>query len=178
MKKYLSIIIFLNFVLFSIGQSYDSALFFKRHDTLFLKRTQAPFNGELPKQTEYKYYLDGVVTDSLSLQSDIWFYLAYLIIPSDNDTFLIDYRYKINKDIFNRGKIFFLKTMERHQKSRFINIDTLNSVAYSEIKIPDEGYYNYYEQAKTCPIGNHKNNLVEYLWGLPTKKGFRMARKK
>ena len=139
-----------------------------------------PYNGQLPNETGRKFYIDGILNDSVSFESDIWNFLVYLTIPFTNDTFLIDSRYKINHEIFKDNKIFFLSSSLYPviEKSRIINIDTLEATEYSQIKIPDKQFYYYYEKRRTCPIGNHKDNLVEYLWGLPSQLGLRLAKKK
>jgi hypothetical protein len=180
MRHSLSLIILLSCFFFSNGQSFDTITFYKHNDTLFLKRTRLPFNGQLPNDTSRKFYLDGVLTDSLALESDIWNFLIYLTIPFTNDTFLIDSRNKINHEIFKDSKIFFLRSSiyPAEYKSRIINIDTLQATEYSQIKIADEQFYDYYEKKRTCPIGNHKDNLIGYLWGLPNKTGLRLAKKK
>jgi len=159
-------------------QSFDNSKFFKRNDTLFLARTLLPYNGQIPNDTSRKFYLNGVLKDSTALESDIWNFLVYLIIPFDKDTFMIDSRNKINPAIFTKSKYFFLNPVDKEPKSRIIDIDTLHATTYSQIKADDKSYYEFYEQAKRCPIGNHKDNLVEYLWGLPNKKGLREAKKK
>ena len=91
---------------------------------------------------------------------------------------MIDSRNKINPEIFTKSKYFFLNPVDKEPKSRIIDIDTLHLTTYSQIKADDKSYYEFYEHAKHCPIVNHKDNLVEYLWGLPNEKGLRAAKKK
>jgi len=136
-----------------------------------------PFNGQLrQKYNNYLFYLNGMPADSSYLESDIWTYLVNVIFPLSKDTFLIDSRYKINQSTFGKQKFFYLDS--RYGKSKIINIDTLTASSYIQIKIPDTEYYEALENAQVCPIGNHKDNIIPYLWGLPNKIGQRLIKKK
>jgi hypothetical protein len=184
MKRLLLISLYLSYFFSASAQSNDTTLFdsslFKRNDTLFLKKTLMPFNGQLTQSKNiYQFYLNGILADSTFLDSGIWNYLVEMIFPFTKDTFLIDTRNKINHEIFKDNKIFFLKSSiyPAEHKSRIINIDTLQATEYSQIKIADEQFYDFYEKNKICPIGNHKDNLIPYLWGLPNKKGLKLAKK-
>ena len=134
-----------------------------------------PFTGRFTQGQAYgKLYFNGIeIDDSVFLKSDDQFYLLELIFPMAKDTFEIDSRSNINHDTFKYKKLFYLKSLEG--KSKIINSDTLQALSYSQIKIPDKEYYEFYEKKKMCPMGNHHDNIIPYLWGLPTKKGQRLA---
>ena len=127
----------------------------------FLSSTKGQINDTSDHQIMYDSTLDFFVD---------------VVLPITRDTFSVDIRKKIDYSIFKGSNYFYLRTIDG--KSKIINIDTLKVDTYPTIQIPDKQYYEAYENLKTCPIGNHKDNLIPYLLGLPTKKGIRQAKRK
>ncbi|HRH47575.1 MAG TPA: hypothetical protein PLP23_02415 [Panacibacter sp.] len=160
-----------------IDMSLKDSMFFKRGDTLFLKTIGIAFNGFIKSDSVYSFYQNGILSiDSPFTSSDNRRYWTEMIFPIQKDTFWIDRRSKIDLVTFKDKKIFYLEDIRG--KSRLINFDTLKAKFYAEILIPDFDYYKFYQQNRICPIGNHNDNIIPYLYGLPNDEGQRLVNEK
>ncbi len=178
MKHFQLLFVCLILTLFAIGQMVDSSQatskFFKRNDTLFLNKSMMPFNGYLNGRATKIFYQDGVASvDNPFSHSDKRAYWVQMIFLIEKDTFTIDTRYNINPATFASKKIFYLCSVG---KSRVINIDTLTAINYSEIKILDPSFYKLCEMSITCPIENHRDNIIAYIYEKTNEYGMKLIK--
>jgi hypothetical protein len=181
MKTIIFIAFLITLSLYGEGQIIDISLkdsmFFKRGDTLFLKKTSMAFNGFIKSDPVNSFYQNGILSiDSPFTSSDNRRYWVEMIFPIQKDTFWIDRRSKIDTVTFKDKKIFYLE--DNKGKSRLINFDTLKAKSYTQILIPDFDYYKLYQQGKICPIDNNNDNIIPYLYGLPDEEGQRLVNEK